>query len=167
MENLLRINGVIEESIVDGFGIRYVIFTQGCQHECPHCHNPGTHEVNGGYNVDIKDLYHQITENPLLKGVTFSGGEPFLQPKPLVNLAKMLKKNGLDITTYSGYTYDALIHEADPDRIRLLKITNILIDGPFIYEKRNLSLLFRGSDNQRILFLEDGNAGELAQVVGA
>lgn len=167
MENLLRINGVIEESIVDGFGLRFVIFTQECHHGCRHCHNPQTHDVNGGYDVDVKELYNQITENPLLKGVTFSGGEPFLQPKPLVTLAKMLKKSGLDITTYTGYTYEDLLRKGDVNQLELLKVTHLLIDGPFVYERRNPSLLFRGSDNQRILFLENGSAEESLEVVGA
>lgn len=101
---LIKIAGVVNDSIVDGEGFRFTIFTQGCYHNCPQCHNPQTHDVNGGHEVDTDDLLSQICENPLLNGVTFSGGEPFLQAKPLAQLAKEVHKRGLNITTFTGYT---------------------------------------------------------------
>ena len=105
---LIKIAGVVNDSIVDGEGFRFTIFTQGCYHNCPQCHNPQTHDVNGGHEVDTDDLLSQICENPLLNGVTFSGGEPFLQAKPLAQLAKEVHKRGLNITTFTGYTLEQL-----------------------------------------------------------
>lgn len=155
----LRINGVIEESIVDGEGIRFVVFTQGCRHDCPGCHNPTTHPLNGGELVDIENILKRILENPLLEGVTFSGGEPFLQPKPLSGLAKSIKKAGLNITVYTGYMYEKLLElsKNDTDIAELLSLTDILIDGPYVEEQKDLSLAFRGSKNQRIIDLSNNS----------
>lgn len=147
----LQICGTEPESIVDGAGFRYVIFTQGCPHHCPGCHNPQTHDFNKGKLVDIEDLFLEICENPLLKGVTFSGGEPFCQPKPLFELARMVHSRKLDVTTYTGYLYEELLARHDPDIDALLNETDVLIDGPFIEEQKDLTLAFRGSRNQRII----------------
>jgi anaerobic ribonucleoside-triphosphate reductase activating protein len=149
----LRISGTEPESIVDGRGIRYVIFTQGCPHHCPGCHNPQTHPFDGGKSADIQKLYEEICENPLLKGVTFSGGEPFCQPAPLAKLAAMVHAHGLDITTYTGYLYEDLLAKNEADVNALLAATDILIDGPFLQEQKDLTLLFRGSRNQRVIDL--------------
>lgn len=152
----LRINGVVRESVVDGPGIRYVIFTQGCDHNCPGCHNPDTHDHFGGKIATTEEIFNDIKTVRLLKGVTFSGGEPFLQAKPLALLGKKLKDEGLDIITYTGYLYENLIKIAEEkqDYLELLKVTDILIDGPFILEQRDLNLLYRGSANQRIINLK-------------
>ncbi len=147
----IRIAGVIEESIVDGWGIRYVVFTQGCPHNCPGCHNPETHDFNGGVVIDTDKLIKDFKNNPLLKGITFSGGEPFLQSKPLLELAQKIHALGKDVTCYTGYTYEEIISSGNDDWIKLLDETDVLIDGKFILEKRNLKLLFRGSSNQRII----------------
>lgn len=147
----IRIAGVIEESIVDGWGIRYVVFTQGCPHDCPGCHNPETHDFNGGVVIDTDKLIKDFKNNPLLKGITFSGGEPFAQPKPLLELAQRIHALGKDVTCYTGYTYEEIISSGNEDWIKLLDETDVLIDGRFILEKRNLKLLFRGSSNQRII----------------
>ena len=146
---LLKIAGTVDDSIVDGEGYRFTIFTQGCPHNCEGCHNPHTHAANGGKSVDTEDLYRQIRENPLLSGVTFSGGEPFLQPQALVELAQRLRGCGLDITTYTGYTYEELIAKQNADIDALLAVTDVLIDGKFILAQRDLTLQFRGSRNQR------------------
>lgn len=149
----LRIAGTVNDSIVDGEGIRFVVFVQGCIHNCPGCHNPQTHDFSKGNEVDTDDLLSKIKANPLLDGVTFSGGEPFCQPEPLCDLAKKVKELGLNIVCYSGYTFEELI-ELSKDNVyikKLLYLTDILIDGRFILEKRNLLLKFRGSDNQRII----------------
>lgn len=153
----LRISGFNEESIVDGEGLRFVIYVQGCKHNCPHCHNPNTHSINGGTLIGISEIESMIKENKLLNGVTFSGGEPFLQPLPLSILGKRLKSLGLNITTYSGYYYEKLIEMAKfiPEVKALLDITDILIDGPYIHELQDLSLKFRGSSNQRIIDLSN------------
>jgi anaerobic ribonucleoside-triphosphate reductase activating protein len=147
----VRICGVEPESIVDGRGIRYVVFTQGCPHRCPGCHNPQTHPFDGGKVVDIGELFGEIRENPLLKGVTFSGGEPFCQPEPLAELAKMAHGTGLDVTVYTGYLYEELLAMKNPAVDALLAQTDTLIDGPFILAERDLTLRFRGSRNQRVI----------------
>jgi len=149
----VRIAGIEPESVVDGEGIRYVVFVQGCPHRCPGCHNPETHPFDGGREADIEELFAEIRENPLLKGVTFSGGEPFCQPKPLAQLARMVHGIGLDVTTYTGYLYEDLLNMPDPDVAELLAQTDTLIDGPFILAEKDLTLAFRGSRNQRIIKL--------------
>lgn len=147
----LRIAGVIDESIVDGPGIRFVIFTQGCPHHCPGCHNPQTHDFAGGQEVAISRLLSDIRSNPLLGGVTLSGGEPFCQPKPLAELVGALRQDGKHIMAYTGYTWEQLLHMDDPDVLALLRQCDVLVDGPFLMEQRDLSLRFRGSCNQRLI----------------
>ena len=153
----IRIAGTINESIVDGPGIRFVIFTQGCPHDCPGCHNPETHPVNGGTIATVKELWEQIKSRKLIKGVTFSGGEPFLQAAPLVALGRMIKSQGLDLVVYTGYLYEELIElgQKKPIIYELLQITDILIDGPFLINKKDLTLAYRGSGNQRIILVQD------------
>ncbi|MBQ2661148.1 MAG: anaerobic ribonucleoside-triphosphate reductase activating protein [Clostridia bacterium] len=152
----LRINAYIRESIVDGPGIRYVIFTQGCPHNCEGCHNPQTHDFAGGYDIDIQRIIDGINEDPMLSGVTFSGGEPFCQAGKLAIIAKAVHEKGLNVMTYSGYTHEELVKMAEEDQEvkELLCETDILVDGPFILKERDLTLMFRGSRNQRFLKLE-------------
>lgn len=147
----LRIAGVIDESIVDGPGIRFVIFTQGCPHHCPGCHNPQTHDFSGGELVPISQLLSDIQADPLISGVTLSGGEPFCQPEPLVELVRELKLEGKHIMAYSGYTWEQLLAMEDPAVSALLRQCDILVDGPFLQAERDLSLRFRGSRNQRLI----------------
>ena len=152
---LIKIAGIVDESIVDGEGYRFAIFTQGCYHNCQGCHNPQTHDVNGGQVVDTDELFEQICENPLLNGVTFSGGEPFLQPKPLAELADKVRQRGLNITVFTGYTLEQLWNMHDDDVNALLLQTDTLIDGPFVMAKKDISLRFRGSSNQRIINMNE------------
>ena len=149
----IRIAGTVSESIVDGPGIRYVVFTQGCPHKCEGCQNPETHDFAGGRAVDTNELYAQCVDDPLHDGVTFSGGEPFCQAEALYELGTKLKKRGLDIMCYSGWTYEELLKKAETEEFvgKLLSITDILVDGRFVSEKRSLSLKFRGSENQRLI----------------
>lgn len=149
----LIISGIETESIVDGPGFRYAIFTQGCPHHCEGCHNPETWPFEGGKAVEIEELFAEIQANPILKGVTFSGGEPFCQPAPLAELAKLVHGVGKDVVTYTGYTYEQLLEKQDPDIDALLNETDLLIDGPFILAQRDLELTFRGSANQRLIDL--------------
>ena len=151
MEYKLRISGIEPESIVDGKGFRYAVFTQGCPHACPGCHNPETHPFTGGSVADVRDIFRQVCENPLLRGVTFSGGEPFCQPAPLAELGRMAHERGLDVTTFTGYLYETLLLKHDPAVDALLAQTDTLIDGPFVLARRDLSLRFRGSSNQRVI----------------
>ncbi len=153
MHNMqIRLYGVAPESIVDGPGLRYALFTQGCPHGCAGCHNPGSHDPHAGYNKDISSILHDIYENPLLSGVTFSGGEPFLQAKALCELGRALKNTKTHITTFTGYTLEALqkLAKDRADIAELLHLTDMLIDGPYIAELYSEDLIFRGSSNQGI-----------------
>ncbi len=151
-DSALRIAGVVEESAVDGPGLRFTVFTQGCPHACPGCHNPHTHPFDAGTLVSGDELYRQIRENPLLSGVTFSGGEPFCQPLPLARLARRLHKNtSLTIVTYTGYIFEELFESPDENIRALLAETDVLIDGKFLLALRDLTLRFRGSTNQRVI----------------
>lgn len=147
--NILKISGVVNDSIVDGPGIRYTIFTQGCPHNCKGCHNPQTHSYSDGTNVDINSLFDEIKNNPLLDGVTFSGGEPFGQVFPLTLLAQKVHSIGLNVIAYTGYLYEFLC-QSQP-YIQLLNECDYLVDGPFILSERDSSLKFQGSKNQRII----------------
>lgn len=138
------------DSIVDGPGIRVSIFCQGCPHHCPGCHNPETWEFGCGTPMDETKIVEIVRSNPLCRGVTFSGGEPFAQAEGFERLAKLLKQEGYEVASYSGYTFEAL-QNGTPSQIRLLHAIDVLIDGPFRQEERSLELLFRGSKNQRIL----------------
>lgn len=147
----VRIAGVIDESIVDGPGIRFVIFTQGCPHGCPGCHNPQTHDFEGGQEVKISELLSIVQADPLVAGITLSGGEPFCQPKPLAELVRVLRQGGKHIMAYTGYTWEQLLQMDDPDVHALLEQCDVLVDGQFIQEQRDLTLRFRGSRNQRLI----------------
>ena len=149
----LRVADIINESIVDGPGLRLVIFTQGCARMCPGCHNPKTHLPDGGHDVSIGDILLRVKHNPLLRGLTFSGGEPFLQAGPLSRVAKAVKENGLDIVTYTGYTYEELLSGANDSNnwLDLLWNTDILVDGPYVENLRTLDVPFIGSKNQRAI----------------
>lgn len=152
MSDLLRIAGTVNDSIVDGEGIRFTIFTQGCPHNCKGCHNPQTHDFNGGELVEISTLLEKIKSNPLLDGVTFSGGEPFCQAETLAELGVGIKSLGLDIVTYTGYTFEELYKNSNKNGWgKLLEVTDFLIDGKFILELRDWQIKFRGSSNQRYI----------------
>lgn len=161
----IRIAGTVNDSIVDGFGIRFTVFTQGCPHNCEGCHNPQTHDFAGGTLTDTDELLDKIKANPLLDGVTFSGGEPFAQAKALAYLGKQIKELGLDIVTYTGYTFEKLYTDRDKNGWgELLAVTDYLIDGPFILAEKSYDVKFRGSKNQRYIdcqaSLKEGRAVE-------
>lgn len=147
----ISLSGVTGDSIVDGPGLRLTIFTQGCLHHCPGCHNPQTHDPEGGSWADTEDILAAAAENPLLDGITLSGGDPFLQPVPCLALAEGAHKIGLNVWTYTGYTWEALWEENAPEKIALLKETDVLVDGPFLLTERSLELRFCGSRNQRLI----------------
>lgn len=153
----IRIAGIEPESFVDGPGIRMTVFTQGCTHHCPGCQNPQTHDFNGGHFVDIDEILEMIEENPLLDGVTFSGGDPMDQAAPLIPLAREIKERGKNLVIFTGYTYERLMELTNerPEMFELLTFADILIDGPFILAKRSLELKFRGSSNQRIIDVQE------------
>mgnify|MGYP003300243641 CR=1 FL=1 len=137
------------DSIVDGTGLRMVVWTQGCPHHCPGCHNPQTHDYNGGALVDIDQIADEIIKYPLKNGVTLSGGEPFAQPKEILYLVKRLKDHNINIWSFSGYTFEQLLN--DPERREILNYLDVLVDGRFVEELKSISLRFRGSSNQRII----------------
>lgn len=149
----IRISGIITESIVDGPGIRFVLFTQGCKKRCYGCHNEATQDLNGGMIEQLDDIVKLWRKNPMLQGITISGGEPFLQPDKVLYLAKKAKETGLDVVVYSGYYYDELKGFENESIDELLETADYLIDGPFQYRNKNLEILFRGSSNQRIVDL--------------
>ena len=161
----LRIAGTANDSIVDGPGIRFTVFTQGCPHNCEGCQNPQTHDFSGGVSISISDLLEKIKSNPLLDGVTFSGGEPFAQAEALAELGKEIKKLGMNIITYTGYTFEKLYENRSENGWgKLLEVTDYLIDGPFILAQKDWEIKFRGSSNQRYIdckkSLEEGRAVE-------
>lgn len=145
----LQIAGIIDDSVVDGPGVRYTIFTQGCSHNCPGCHNPETHDYNGGTSVKIDDLMADIVRSKYIKGVTLSGGEPFDQPEALTELVARLKNKGYEVLLFSGYTFEEIVQ--DSIKLQALSYADILIEGRFDIKKRTQTLRFRGSSNQRII----------------
>ena len=153
----LRIAGVVKESVVDGPGLRYVIFTQGCNLKCSGCHNPHTWDTQGGYTVELTTLLQSILETKLLDGVTLSGGEPFLQAAACADLVTLIRQHNplLNILVYSGYYHRQLLEMAaqDGEIARLLELTDILVDGPFDAQQKDPTLPFRGSVNQRMIIL--------------
>lgn len=153
MVGQLRIAGIVGESIVDGPGIRFTVFTQGCRHHCPGCHNPQTHDFAGGTLVEIESLVEQFRKDPLIDGITLSGGDPFEQAAACSELARRAHVLNLNVVTYSGYTYEEILagFSEKPEWEALLHETDILIDGRFDLGRRNILLKFRGSENQRII----------------
>ena len=147
----IRIAGTVDDSIVDGPGYRYAIFTQGCPHHCHGCHNPDTHTFDGGKTVDTAVIIDRFSQNPILDGITLTGGDPLCQPVPCLDLARAAHKKGLNVWAYTGYVWERLIAENNPALMELLKDIDVLVDGPFIQEKKSLELKFCGSNNQRLI----------------
>ena len=145
--------GVVQDSIVDGPGLRLVIFAQGCARHCTGCHNPETWDFNGGTPKKIDDLLELARRNPLCHSVTFSGGEPFEQARALVDLARYLKGMRYSLMSYSGYTLEELEAKAESDSAvgELLGMIDILVDGRYEEKLRNLTLVYCGSENQRVI----------------
>ena len=158
----IRIAGFENDSIVDGPGFRLAVFTQGCPHHCPGCHNPETHDFAAGTVVDTEKIIAQMLDNPLLDGLTLSGGEPFCQPGPCTVLAKVAHEANLNVWAYSGFTVEQL--QTKPEVQELLREVDVLVDGRFELSLRTLDLRFRGSKNQRLIdvkkSLEEGKAVE-------
>lgn len=138
-----------KDSVVDGPGIRMVIWTQGCPHHCPFCHNPETHSFTAGNLVLVDDLIDQIKNTELQDGITFSGGDPMMQPIPCAYLAKKCKELGLNVWCYTGFLFEELLTK--PDCLEFLKYIDVLVDGKFDNNLKSYSAIFRGSKNQRIL----------------
>lgn len=161
---MLNLAGLVGDSIVDGPGIRMTVFCQGCPHHCKGCHNAETWSFEGGTPMEEEEILRIIATNPLAKGVTFSGGEPFAQAAGFAKLAELLHEKGYEVASYSGYTFEEL-YDGTKEQQELLHRIDVLIDGRYEEAKRNLTLVYRGSSNQRILdvkkSLEKGEAVEI------
>lgn len=151
--NEIRLFGLVSDSIVDGPGMRTAIFTQGCPHRCEGCHNPESHAPEGGTLWTLDEVEKRFTGNPLLDGITLSGGEPFLQPAACAELARRAHAKRLNVWCYTGYLYEDLLDRARADAgvAALLDEADVLVDGPFVLAERSLELLFCGSRNQRLI----------------
>ena len=151
----MRIAGIEQQGIANGPGLRLTVFAQGCAHNCPGCHNPETHDFKGGDEYSVQQLFDtimwELKENPLLTGVTFSGGDPMYQAGEFGDLAKMLIKHRINIWLYTGFTFEEIMERGTSEMIRLFAIVDMIVDGPFIKEQRNLDIPFRGSMNQRLI----------------
>jgi len=152
----IKIAGIEPESIVDGEGIRFVVFTQGCLHHCNGCQNPQTWDFGSGRFMRTEDIIQQFKEKVLIDGITLSGGEPFMQPDACLKLARAAKKAGLTVWCYTGYTLETIRASNLYAEKELLRNIDVLVDGPFVEEKKSLDLQFRGSSNQRIIHLDHG-----------
>ena len=137
------------DSILDGSGIRTVIWFQGCLHNCKGCQNPETHDMNGGIVVDVDELKIKLKNLKYQSGITLSGGDPFFQPEAALEIAKFAKSVGLNVWAYTGFTYEALL--SDKSRLDLLKNVDVLVDGKFMMDKKSWNCTFRGSTNQRLI----------------
>jgi len=156
MPKTLRLAGIIRESTVDGPGYRMTVFAQGCPHRCPGCHNPETHDFDGGYETDTDKLIKEAAKDSLLAGLTFSGGEPFCQPEGFCELADRAHEMGLDVMAYTGYTFEQIYNKKEqPGMHELLTRCDWLKDGRFVQAKKDLTLKFRGSSNQRIIDVKE------------
>lgn len=147
----VRLAGKIQpDSIVDGAGIRTVIWFQGCLHNCPFCHNPETHDLNGGYESTSEDIIKEIASLKYQNGITLSGGDPFFQPEAALEIAKFAHSIGLNVWAYTGFLYEALI-SGTKERMKLLENIDVLVDGKFEIANKSLDCKFRGSTNQRLI----------------
>lgn len=150
----IRLFGTVEDSIVDGPGLRFAIFVQGCVHNCPGCHNPESQSFSGGYDETIDAILQSIAQSPLTQGITLSGGEPFCQAQALIPLVEAIRLQypAYSIWIYSGYTYEELL-AGKPNAFapELLNICDVLVDGLFIQDLHSYDLLWKGSSNQRII----------------
>ncbi len=147
---MLDLAGIAQDSVVDGPGLRTTVFCQGCHHHCQGCQNPETWAFGCGTPTDIREILRIVKRNPMCRGVTFSGGEPFEQAAELAELGRLLKAEGYEVAAYTGYTFEQLL-EGTPEQVKLLSVLDVLIDGPFVMAEKSLELNFRGSRNQRVL----------------
>lgn len=139
------------DSIVDGEGLRTVIWTQGCSHNCKSCQNPQTHDFKGGYEEDVDQIKEEISSLQLQDGITFSGGDPMFQAKACAEIAAFAKSKGLNIWCYTGFTYEQLVQMNHPDIKHFLSFIDVLVDGKFELEKKSMNAIYRGSTNQRLV----------------
>jgi len=148
----IRIFGTADDSIVDGPGIRLAVFAQGCPFKCPGCHNPLSQPFEGGRELTVDELMQLVEGNALLAGITITGGEPFLQAAPFLELTRRCKEKGLSVWAYSGYEWEELLAGTPSVEAReLLLEVDVLVDGRFVEAQASYELKWRGSANQRII----------------
>ena len=145
----MRVNAIVDDSIVDGPGLRLAVFAQGCSRNCPGCHNPQTHDYNGGYYMDVDDIIAMARKNPLLRGITITGGEPLDQASEAALLAYAAQAEGLDVWVYTGYSWDEVM--AMDEGKQLLYCTDVIVTEPFVEDRKSLGLKWRGSTNQHVI----------------
>jgi len=163
----MRIAGLVQDSIVDGPGLRMAVFVQGCDKACEGCHNQEALDPRGGAELTVDEIMAEMLSNPLTDGLTLTGGEPFLQAGECAALAAFAREKGLNVWTYSGYTFEELLNisKTDPAVSQLLELSNVLIDGRFVLAQRSLSIKWRGSRNQRVIDLQKSLAlGEAVEL---
>ena len=150
----MKVAGIVKESFVDGDGVRFVVFLQGCPHHCEGCHNKATWDFDGGTEMSVDSVLASVEAHhaSFYEGITLSGGEPYMQQEACIALVKRIKSlwKHWNVWCYTGYTYEEVKDEP------LTKYVDVLVDGRFEIEKRDLLLRFRGSTNQRLLYLYDG-----------
>ncbi len=151
------------DSIVDGEGIRTVVWTQGCPHNCKGCHNPGTHDFDGGYLVDVDEVIEELKNIDGQDGITLSGGDPVCQSDACIEICKAAHAMGLNVWCYTGFTYESML--LNPKHRKLLEEIDVLVDGKFILEEKSLDIYFRGSRNQRIIDVAKSLAEEKVVLV--
>ena len=158
---IARLANIISESFVDGDGVRFSIFMQGCPHNCKGCHNPTTHNFNGGSIIDTEQIIKKFKSNPIISGITLTGGEPLCQIEAATEFAVAAQNSNLSVWCYTGYTYDYLVNENFNGNIfftreqiaNFFNYIDVLVDGPFIESQRDLTMQFCGSKNQRLIDL--------------
>lgn len=157
MDNNIRLAGISYESLVNGPGFRRVYFTQGCNHNCKGCQNPTTHSMDGGEEKNMDELIEDLKGNSILRGVTFSGGDPFEQSDKCAYMAKKIKELNLDVWCYTGYTFEEILSKMKDYKPwnDFLSNIDVLIDGPFEQDKMKQGLKYRGSYNQRIIDVQN------------
>lgn len=160
----IRLAGLVNDSIVDGPGLRLAVFAQGCPHHCPECHNPQSHDFDGGELGDTVEILRIAEDNCLLDGITLTGGEPFCQPEACAELARGAHELGLNVWVYTGYLFENLLNGTDAQR-ELLKNADVLVDGPFLIAQKSMDVRFRGSKNQRLIDVQKSlNAGHAVEL---
>lgn len=143
----LRVMDIVAGTSVDGPGLRTSIYLAGCTHHCPECHNPQTWAPDAGHPMSVDEIVHEVDRHGF--DVTLTGGDPMYNAAAVIPLARRLREAGYRLWCYTGYHYEQVCN--DPVRAKLLEYIDVLVDGPYVYARRDISLLFRGSDNQRLI----------------
>lgn len=164
IDKKIRLAAILNESLVNGPGIRRVLFSQGCSHNCEGCFSPHTHSYTDGVLIDMDEIIEDIRNNPMLRGVTFSGGDPWEQADKFAYIARTVKSFGLNVWCYTGYTFEYILENLNKRKgwHDLLNSIDVLIDGKYEVSRANARIRYRGSSNQRII-----DVRESLEVLGA